>query len=116
MGYEVSEVPRPLFGPLPREGCHNVQGRVLLRDPNVCVAQLRFEPDGSIDEHAAPFDIDVICLEGCGLTAIDGEVQPLHADQTVRWPAHKPHRLFTAASTMLTLMVEHVGGRRDPPR
>lgn len=111
MTIEIKPVPRPHFTPLPRKGCRNVEGRVLLHGPRLAVAQLKFQPDGCIDEHAAPFDIDVICLEGRGLTAIDGEVHALHADQTVRWPAHQPHRLFTEDCTMLTLMVEHIGER-----
>lgn len=49
----------------------------------------------------------MICLEGAGYTSVGGLAAPLQAGQRVRWPGGLPHRLWTAESTMLTLMVEH---------
>ncbi|HEY1012355.1 MAG TPA: hypothetical protein VGE07_06575, partial [Herpetosiphonaceae bacterium] len=64
---EVLPVPRPDWSPLPDEGCRGVEGRVLLRQPHLSLAMLRFAPGGTIHEHAAEIEIDVICLEGEGL-------------------------------------------------
>ena len=101
MAGNVHPVPRPDWTPLARNNCRNVEARVLLKLPTLLVVQLRFAPNGTIDEHAAPWEIDVICLEGNGTTTVDGE--------SIRWPAAKLHRLFTDDSPMVTLMVEHIG-------
>jgi len=76
--------------------------------PGLALAMLRFAEDATIHEHAAPFPIDVLCLEGRGWVSVDGEAAPLAAGQRVHWPANAMHRLWTDGSTMLTLMVEHV--------
>jgi quercetin dioxygenase-like cupin family protein len=107
MSPDVRSVPRPDWAKLPRAGCRGVEVKVLLEFDHLLVAMLRFRPDGTIDEHAAPSDADVICLEGHGMTSVGGEPAPLHAGERVRWPAHASHRLWTEDSEMITLMVEH---------
>ena len=109
MAVDVRPVPRPEWSPPPHEGCRNVEGKALLRHPNVAVAMLRFGKHGTIHEHPAPIDIDVICLEGRGMTSLDGEQAELSEGQQVRWPAGVSHRLWTEDSEMVTLMIEHVG-------
>ena len=111
---DVGAVPRPSWEPLPREGCQGVDVKVLLKLDHLVLAMLRFHPAGTIDEHSAPFDVDVICLEGLGMTSVGGEQAPLHAGERVRWPAHAPHRLWTEASEMVTLMVEHLRNGARP--
>lgn len=106
----VQPVPRPDWAPLPYEGCQRVEGKVLLRLDHLSLALLRFQPGGTIHEHPAPFDIDVICLEGQGFTSVGGAAAALHAGEQVRWPAGIPHRLWTDDSSMLALMVEHHQG------
>ena len=103
----VRPVPRPDWSPLPHEGCINVVGKVLLSQPHLHLALLRFEPHGTIHEHAADIEIDVVCLEGAGLTSVGGAPAPIRAGETVRWPAGIPHRLWTTDGEMVTLMVEH---------
>ena len=110
---EVRPVPRPGWTPLPYTGCRGVEARSLLRLEHLALALLRFQPGGTIHEHPADIDIDVICLEGRGLTSLDGEQAPLKAGEQVRWPAGIPHRLWTEDATMLTLMVEHERKKRD---
>ena len=78
------------------------------------LALLRFGPHGTIDEHPAPYPIDVICLEGAGLFSVDGAAAPLQAGERVQWPAQRPHRLWTEAASLLTLMVEHRGAPDRP--
>lgn len=107
-------VPRPAWFVLSRPGCHGVAGKVLLDGPTLLIALLRFGPRSTIDEHPAPHPIDVICLEGQGLFSVDGEAAPLRAGERVQWPAHRPHRLWTEATAMLTLMVEHPGAGIGP--
>jgi quercetin dioxygenase-like cupin family protein len=108
---DVQPIPRPEWSPLPFEGCRNVEGKVLLWLPHLCLALLRFAREGTIHEHPADIDIDVICLEGRGMTSVDGAAAELRASQQVRWPAGRAHRLWTEDSEMITLMVEHYPGQ-----
>lgn len=101
-------VPRPEWSALPHGGCFGVEGKVLLHEPALGLALLRFAANGTIHEHSAEFDIDVICLEGAGFTSVSGTTFGLHAGERMRWPAGADHRLWTESSTMLTLMVEHL--------
>ena len=61
---QVRAQPKPDWAPLPRPGCHGVEFRVLLGVDGIFIANLRFAQDATIDEHDAPFEIDVICLAG----------------------------------------------------
>jgi len=107
MSLEIFPVKRPEWTPLPGEGCVNVSSKSLLSLDHLGLAMLKFAPCGTIHEHDAPFDIDVICLEGSGFTSVDGEWGPIQAGERVRWPAGKMHRLWTEEGEMVTLMVEH---------
>jgi len=104
----VQPVPRPEWSPLPIEGCHGVEGKVLLSLPHLHLALLRFAPGGTIHEHAADIDIDVVCLKGRGLTSVGGAAAPIQAGESVLWPAGIAHRLWAEDATLLTLMVEHL--------
>jgi quercetin dioxygenase-like cupin family protein len=103
----IPPIPRPEWSPLPFEGCQTVAGQVLLRQTHLSLALLRFALGGTIHEHPADIDIDVICLEGHDMTSVRGIAAELHAAEQVRWPAGVAHRLWTEDSTMITLMVEH---------
>jgi quercetin dioxygenase-like cupin family protein len=107
MSLAVNPIPRPTWTPLPFEGCYGVEGKVLLRLEHLHIAMLRFGPQATIHEHPADIDVDVICLEGQGMTSVSGQQSALHAGEQVRWPAGLPHRLWTENSEMITLMVEH---------
>jgi quercetin dioxygenase-like cupin family protein len=107
MPLDVTPFQSAEWRPLPQPGCANVDARPLLRAERVSLALLRFGPHGTIHEHPAPIDIEVVCLEGSGFTSVAGETAPLAAGQKARWPAGQPHRLWTEDDSMLTLMVEH---------
>ena len=47
-------------------------------------------PGGTIHEHSADIDIDLICLEGSGFTSLDGTPAEIRAGESVRWPAGVP--------------------------
>jgi len=104
---ELEPFVRAEWGPLPYEGCRNVEGKVLLVRAGLVLALLRFGEHATIHEHPAPFPIDVFCLEGNGNVSLGGETSTIAAGQRVRWTPDLPHRLWTDASTMITLMVEH---------
>jgi quercetin dioxygenase-like cupin family protein len=102
----IEQMPRPIWQPLPRQGTTGVTGRVMLNRAGIVIAHLRFATGATIDEHAAPIEIDVICLDGEGFVSIDGQSSPLQAGERVVWTANVSHRLWTERSTMETLMVE----------
>jgi quercetin dioxygenase-like cupin family protein len=85
-----------------------VDFRVLLRQPGLALAQLRLAPQATIEEHSAPFSIEVICLEGAGMVKIGELTHPLIGGQRVHWPAGVNHLLWTEGESMLTLMVENL--------
>ena len=84
-----------------------MQGRVLLSRSGIVIANLRFSAHAFIDEHSAPFEIDVVCVDGEGYVSVDGVSSPLHCGESVTWPASVDHRLWTDSSEMETLMIEH---------
>lgn len=79
--------------------------------PSFMLVMLRFGARATIDPHAAPHRIDVVCIEGQG-TVLTGSVEGAFREgQTVRWLPGVVHCLSTGESTMTTLMIEHVGLR-----
>ncbi|MBA3364804.1 MAG: cupin domain-containing protein [Actinobacteria bacterium] len=109
MTVDVASVPRPDWSPLPYEGCVGVESRVLVREDDFFLAMLRFQPEGTIHEHPGPSDTIVVCIDGEGMTSVAGETAPIRSGERVLWPKGVPHRLWTEASTMTTLMVERPG-------
>ncbi len=84
-------------------------GRVMLKRAGLAIANLRFSPNATIDEHSAPFDIDVICISGEGFVSVGDQSSRFRAGERVVWPAGVNHRLWTEGSEMETLMVERIG-------
>jgi quercetin dioxygenase-like cupin family protein len=103
----VSDAPRPHWSPLRRASCTGVDGRVLLKTTSLLIANLRFGSSATIDEHTAPFDIDVVCPAGRGFVAVGSEQSPFQSGQHVHWPRNTSHRLWTDGESMETLMIEH---------
>jgi quercetin dioxygenase-like cupin family protein len=103
---DVRQIPRPGWDPLPQEGCVGVVGRVLVREEDVFVAELRFSEHATVHEHPGERDTIVVCLAGEGFTSVGDEVTQLREEQQVRWPRGVRHRLWTEGTTMTTLMVE----------
>ena len=105
---EKQVFPRPDWSPVPRDGCVNVEGKVCLVDRRSVVAMLRLQENACTDVHPAPYDIHVLCIEGSGFAMCGGEVTPLESGESVLWPKGEEHNLYTEASEMTTIMVEHV--------
>jgi quercetin dioxygenase-like cupin family protein len=108
MSVDLRPIPRPGWDPLPDEGCVGVVGRVLVREDDLMVAELRFAEHATIHEHPGDRDAIVVCLQGEGFTSVAGKTRALHEEQQVRWPKGIPHRLWTDGSTMTTLMIEQL--------
>lgn len=103
----VRSVPKPAWHPLKRDGAVGVECRVLSQRRGMVIANLRFAPHATIDEHSASFEIDVVCLSGEGFVSVGGESAPFRGGEIVTWPARVSHRLWTQGVPMETLMVEH---------
>jgi quercetin dioxygenase-like cupin family protein len=106
MTVDIRPIPRPGWDPLPYDGCVGVVGRVLVREDDLFVAELRFSESATIHEHPGERDTIVVCLDGEGFTSVAGEISPIREGEQARWPKGIPHRLWTEGSTMATLMVE----------
>jgi quercetin dioxygenase-like cupin family protein len=91
---------------LPIEGAVGIEVKVLLPPPPPSIAMLRFAPGAGFPGHAAPFDVDVVCLDGAGFVLVGDDTYPFSAGQRIRWPADAMHRLWTESEGMTTLMVE----------
>lgn len=107
----IEQMPRPNWEPLPRESGLGVFCRVLLNRSGIAIANLRFSPHSTIEEHSANFEIDVLCLKGEGFISVGKDVLPFRAGERVVWPAGIKHRLWTETDAMETLMVERNGHR-----
>jgi quercetin dioxygenase-like cupin family protein len=83
--------------------------RVLHAEGEHHAVMLRFGPGGTIDEHPHHAEIVVVALEGEGFSSVDGVPEPLHAGQSVKWPAGRPHRLWTEGSGLLALLLHYQG-------
>jgi quercetin dioxygenase-like cupin family protein len=106
----IEKQPKPDWSPLPRTGCNNVEFRVLLGSDDLAIANLKFQKDATIDNHAAPFDIDVLCISGSGFTSIGDNDFPFSEGEKIRWPKGKMYCLWTIDTTMETIMVERHHG------
>jgi quercetin dioxygenase-like cupin family protein len=105
----IEQMPKPSWQPLPRQGAVGVAFRVLLNRAGIAIANLRFAPNATIDEHSASFDIDVICLAGEGFVSVGNESARFRSGDRVVWQAGVNHRLWTKGTEMETLMVERPG-------
>jgi quercetin dioxygenase-like cupin family protein len=106
---KIETMPRPNWEPLPRPGTVGVTCRVMLKRAGIGIANLRFLPNATIDEHSAPFEVDVICISGEGFVSVGEQSSPFQAGQTIVWPPGINHRLWTESSEMETLMVNRNG-------
>jgi quercetin dioxygenase-like cupin family protein len=106
---DIRPIPRQGWDPLPDEGCVGVAGRVLVREEDFFMAELRFSERATIHEHPGANDTIVVCLQGEGLTSVGADVAAIREGQQVRWPKGVRHRLWTEDTTMTTLMVERTG-------
>jgi quercetin dioxygenase-like cupin family protein len=68
---------------------------------------LRLTEGAAIHLHAAPWDVDVVCMEGQGMTSLSGEVAELTPGRAVRWSANLEHGLWTEGDRMVVLIADH---------
>ena len=111
---EIKPFPRAEWATKPNDNAVGIEGRVLLQDKRLLVAQLRFDEHASFDAHDAPWDCHVLCLEGSGFVLVGEETAELHEGESVLWPKHTLHKLWTDGQKMVTVMIEHVHQSDDP--
>lgn len=81
----------------------------MLKRAGIAIANLKFSPNATIDEHSAPFEVDVICIAGEGFVSVGENSSPFHAGECVVWPTGINHRLWTEGAEMETIMIERSG-------
>jgi quercetin dioxygenase-like cupin family protein len=101
---DLRDIPRSGWDPLPHSA--GIVGRVLVREEDFFVSELRFSEHASVQEHPGERDAIVVCIAGEGFTSVGGEVAGIREEQQVRWPKGIPHRVWTEGTTMTTLMIE----------
>ncbi len=110
------DFPKGQWSPKLNDNAEGIDVRLLLRDRNLVIAQLRFETRAIFDAHTAPWDCHVLCLEGAGFVRVGDDTFNLVAGQTVFWPKRVMHQLWTDGSMMVTEMIEHVHQVDDPEK
>ena len=105
---KIERSPNPDWNPLPRPNTVGVEVRVHLVSDTTFVAQLRFSPHATIDEHPGERSADIVCLAGEGFVSLGNETSAFRAGDQIFWPAGIPHRLWTQDASMETLMVERL--------
>jgi quercetin dioxygenase-like cupin family protein len=113
---DIREFPVPEWSPKSNDHAVGIEVKVLLRDKQLLVAQLRFNERASFDAHDAPWDCHVFCLEGSGFVLVGEETSPIRAGESVFWPKAVVHRLWTDGQRMVTQMIEHVHQVDDPKK
>jgi quercetin dioxygenase-like cupin family protein len=81
----------------------------MLNRAGIAVANLKFARNATIDEHSAPFEIDVICIDGEGFVSVGDDLSSFRAGDRVVLPCRISHRLWTEDAAMETLMLERNG-------
>ncbi len=105
---EIKPFVKPDWVPKPNGNAKNIDVRVILQDRRILIAQLKFRQQAAFDAHSSAWDCHVICLQGSGYVKVGDETAEIRAGETVFWPKHVEHQLWTEDSTMVTEMIEHV--------
>jgi mannose-6-phosphate isomerase class I len=84
MTVDIRPFPRPGWDPLP-DGV-GILGRVLVREEDFFVAQLRFSEHAAITVHPGERDTIVVCIEGEGFTSVASETAELREGQQLAGP------------------------------
>lgn len=68
-----------------------VVSRVLLKNTGGTVTLFAFDQNEGLSDHAAPFDVLILAVDGCAEIEIAGETVRLEQGETVTIPAQVPH-------------------------
>lgn len=71
------------------------------------VIELRFEPGGEMDEHAAGHPILFIVTDGGGTVRVGGIESPIHAGQSSLWPAGVLHKVTAGEAGLTAIAIEY---------
>jgi len=113
---DLQAFPKPDWAPKPNDNAVGIDVRVLLKNKRLLIAELRFTEHGTFDAHDAPWDCHVLCLEGSGFVRVGEETSEINAGESVLWPKHVLHQLWTDGQKMVTQMIEHVHQVDDPAK
>jgi quercetin dioxygenase-like cupin family protein len=85
----------------------SVVSKTLVNKPSGTVTLFAFAQDQSLSEHAAPFDAQLLVLDGKAEVSISGIWYPVASGETILLPAGLPHAVKAVeAFKMLLIMIK----------
>jgi quercetin dioxygenase-like cupin family protein len=85
----------------------SVVSKTLVNKPTGTVTLFAFGEGQGLSEHTAPYDAQVLVLDGQAEVSIDGEWFAVKEGETIQLPAGHPHAVkASAAFKMLLIMIK----------
>ena len=85
----------------------SVVSKTLVNKPAGTVTLFAFAKDQGLSEHAAPFDAQLLVLEGMAEVSISGKWYTVSTGETILLPANLPHAVkANEAFKMLLIMIK----------
>lgn len=82
-----------------------VVSKTMAQNDHVSVTLFSFDKGEEISTHESGGDAFVICLDGVGRIAIDGEEYILHEGESIVMPAKHPHAVYGQEQFKMLLVV-----------
>jgi len=85
----------------------SVVSKTLVNKPSGTVTLFAFAKEQGLSEHAAPFDAQLLVLEGKAEVSISGKWYSVSMGETILLPANQPHAVkANEAFKMLLIMIK----------
>ena len=85
----------------------SVVSKTLVNKPSGTITLFAFSKDQSLSEHAAPFDAQLMVLDGSAEVSISGTWYSVASGETILLPASLPHAVKAVeAFKMLLIMIK----------
>jgi quercetin dioxygenase-like cupin family protein len=100
---------KPHWEPASRPVTKNVSLRLLLSGASLVVANLKCTHVATVDEHAASFQIEMLCISRGGFVSVGQQAHAIREGERVKFPPDVKHRTWAEDEEMETLMIERRG-------
>lgn len=85
----------------------NIVSRTMVNKPAGTVTLFAFAVGQALSEHTAPYDAQVVVLDGQAEVTIDGKAYSVNTGETILLPAGKPHGVNAVSDfKMLLIMIK----------
>ncbi|MDQ2783677.1 MAG: cupin domain-containing protein [Chloroflexota bacterium] len=89
----------------PPPNCTRMQTAIILREKEITVVELHFEPGGEMWEHDADEPILFIVISGAGYVRVGGEEAAVSAGQAILWPTGVMHKAWATDEPMTAFAI-----------